>query len=113
MNMPQAYEVFRASGQQRRSVPNAECRADGKGGFLKRGFYYRRLDDTLVGPFDTGPQAELALTIEKSTPRLHESELLPSELPPLRALRRKGVIAQVGLYLTREFRATLTPEQQA
>lgn len=97
----QNYEVFRAAGQTK--GPGA--RADGKGGLMARGFYYRRADETTVGPFDTGHQAELAMRIETSNPRLHESELFVSELAALRALRRKGVIAQVGLYFTPEFRA--------
>lgn len=90
----QNYEVFRASGLSR--GPGA--RADGNGGILARGFYYWRCDESLVGPFDSGMQAELVMFIE-STRRAHETELNTAEQSALRALRRKDIVTASGMRL--------------
>lgn len=76
------------------------ARADGNGSFIKRGYYIKN-GSHITGPFDTKAQAELIDTI-LSTPRLHESELVAGELLALRALRRKGIVATVGLYINRQ-----------
>lgn len=56
-------KVIRASGSK-----GKEVRADGKGGFLKRGYYYKQpgwaLGCVLVGPYKTKRQAIDALTRE-------------------------------------------------
>lgn len=89
--------IFRASGSKGAAV----C-ADGNGSFMPRGFYFRRSDGSFAGPFDSEAQADLVRSIENNSGRrLHESELFTSELNALRALRRKGIVAEVGLYLLR------------
>lgn len=96
----QNYEVFRAGGSK---GPNA--RGNGQGGLLARGFYYRRADETLIGPFDTGMQAELVMYIAENSRRCHESELSAAEQAALRALRRKGVVSPHGLHIANAYRA--------
>jgi hypothetical protein len=88
-------EVFRAAGTK-----GPHARADGRGGLMARGFYYRRSDNSFAGPFDTEAQAGLVYAIE-NTRRLHESELTRAELSALRALRRKGIVSHAGLRLVR------------
>lgn len=87
--------VFRATGSK-----GAEVRGDGNGSFLPRGFYFIRSDGSRAGPFDSKDQAELVLLIEGPRRRKpHESELFAAERNALRALRRKGIVSKVGLYL--------------
>ncbi len=88
-------EVIWASGSKGNAV-----RGDGNGSFMRRGFYFRRDDGSFAGPFDSKDQAELVQLI--AGPRRkkpHESELIASERNALRALRRKGIISTVGMYL--------------
>jgi hypothetical protein len=85
------------------------ARANGSGGFLARGHYFK-MDKTLYGPFKSEPQAELVRSIVNSR-RLHESDLFTCERNALRALRRQGVVANVGLYLTPATREKLCTEQ--
>jgi len=90
-------EIFWASGTKGNLV-----RADGNGGSMRRGFYFNRIDGTTAGPFDSRTQAELIRDIEGPRRlRPHESALFPAELNALRALRRKGIVTKVGIYLER------------
>lgn len=98
-------EVIFAGGSR---GPNV--RADGNRGFMKRGYYIRD-GASIIGPFDTEAQAGLVDTIMNAGPRrLHESELVAGELHALRSLRRKGVVAPVGLYLNRPAPAPSGPQ---
>lgn len=88
-------EIIYASGSKGINV-----RADGKGSFMKRGYYIKEADNSSIGPFDTKAQADLIDTIQNmGSRRLHENELVGGELLALRSLRRKGIVASVGLYI--------------